>query len=445
MSVNSITIDTLFNNDVRSYSVYANFRAIPHILDGLKPSQRKALYVLIKRSSSIPETGIKVSQLAAAVAEQSHYHHGEASLEATIVGLAQDYTGSNNINYFVPLGQFGNRLSPTASAGRYIYTKPSPVLRKMFMQSDDLILEHLNEDGDIIEPKFYLPILPNILINGSEGMGTGFATKILTYNPTDLKEAVISVLNKQNVKRLIPWFKGFTGRVEALTEKQYQIFGSFKREGSTTIHVTELPIGVYLDQYKEHLNKLVESGFIKDYDSYSTDTKFHFKLTCPKSALQESDESLMSKLKLISKVSENLTVWITDNDVNKLKVFKDANELLEYFVNVRLPFYEKRRLALIAQLTSELEILNEKAKFIEYYLENSLTISKMKKTELYKTLEVNGFKNIDVLLSIKIYNLTLEAIESLNKSIRKTTKEIKSLELTNAKNMYLEDLASFSI
>ena len=443
--MNTITIDNLFNNDVRSFSVYANQRSIPHILDGLKPSQRKALYVLIKRSSSIPETGIKVSQLAAAVAEQSHYHHGEASLEATIVGLAQDYTGSNNLNYFVPLGQFGNRLSPTASAGRYIYTKPSPVLRKMFMPDDDLILEHLDEDGDIIEPKFYLPILPNILINGSEGMGTGFATKILTYNPNDLKDAVLAILTKQNVKRLIPWFKGFTGKVEALSEKQYQIFGSFKREGATTIHVTELPVGVYLDQYKEHLNKLIESGFIKDYDSYSTDTKFHFKLTCPKSALQESDESLMSKLKLVSKVSENLTVWITDNDTNKIKAFKDANELLEYFVSVRLPYYEKRRLALITQLNHDLEILEEKSKFIEYYLENSIAISKMKKTELYKTLESNGFKNIEVLLSIKIYNLTLEAIETLNKSIKKTLKEIKSLESTNATKMYIDDLTNFSI
>ena len=443
--MNTITIDHLFNNDVRSFSVYANQRSIPHILDGLKPSQRKALYVLIKRSSSIPETGIKVSQLAAAVAEQSHYHHGEASLEATIVGLAQDYTGSNNLNYFVPLGQFGNRLSPTASAGRYIYTKPSPVLRKMFMPDDDLILEHLDEDGDIIEPKFYLPILPNILINGSEGMGTGFATKILTYNPNDLKDAVLAILTKQNVKRLIPWFKGFTGKVEALSEKQYQIFGSFKREGATTIHVTELPVGVYLDQYKEHLNKLIESGFIKDYDSHSTDTKFHFKLTCPKSALQESDESLMSKLKLISKVSENLTVWITDNDTNKIKAFKDANELLEYFVSVRLPYYEKRRLALITQLNHDLEILEEKSKFIEYYLENSIAISKMKKTELYKTLESNGFKNIEVLLSIKIYNLTLEAIETLNKLIKKTLKEIKSLESTNATKMYIDDLTNLSI
>lgn len=441
----TITIDHLFNNDVRSFSVYANQRSIPHILDGLKPSQRKALYVLIKRSSSIPETGIKVSQLAAAVAEQSHYHHGEASLEATIVGLAQDYTGSNNLNYFVPLGQFGNRLSPTASAGRYIYTKPSPVLRKMFMPDDDLILEHLDEDGDIIEPKFYLPILPNILINGSEGMGTGFATKILTYNPNDLKDAVLAILTKQNVKRLIPWFKGFTGKVEALSEKQYQIFGSFKREGATTIHVTELPVGVYLDQYKEHLNKLIESGFIKDYDSHSTDTKFHFKLTCPKSALQESDDSLMSKLKLVSKVSENLTVWITDNDTNKIKAFKDANELLEYFVSVRLPYYEKRRLALIKQLNHDLEILEEKSKFIEYYLENSIAISKMKKTELYKTLESNGFKNIEVLLSIKIYNLTLEAIETLNKSIKKTLKEIKSLESTNATKMYIDDLTNLSI
>ena len=443
--MNTITIDHLFNNDVRSFSVYANQRSIPHILDGLKPSQRKALYVLIKRSSSIPETGIKVSQLAAAVAEQSHYHHGEASLEATIVGLAQDYTGSNNLNYFVPLGQFGNRLSPTASAGRYIYTKPSPVLRKMFMPDDDLILEHLDEDGDIIEPKFYLPILPNILINGSEGMGTGFATKILTYTPNDLKDAVLAILTKQNVKRLIPWFKGFTGKVEALSEKQYQIFGSFKREGATTIHVTELPVGVYLDQYKEHLNKLIESGFIKDYDSHSTDTKFHFKLTCPKSALQESDDSLMSKLKLVSKVSENLTVWITDNDTNKIKAFKDANELLEYFVSVRLPYYEKRRLALIKQLNHDLEILEEKSKFIEYYLENSIAISKMKKTELYKTLESNGFKNIEVLLSIKIYNLTLEAIETLNKSIKKTLKEIKSLESTNATKMYIDDLTNLSI
>ena len=112
----------------------------------------------------------KVSHLADYISEQTAYHHGESSLQTTIIKLAQDFVGSNNINLLEPIGQFGNRLDggKSPAAARYIYTKLSPFARLIYHPDDDALLEYLNdEDRKKIEPKWYVPIIPMILVNGA--------------------------------------------------------------------------------------------------------------------------------------------------------------------------------------------------------------------------------------------------------------------------------------
>jgi DNA topoisomerase-2 len=117
----------------------------------------------------------QVAQLIGYIAEQAAYHHGEQSLAMTIVNLAQDYVGSNNLNLLMPNGQYGTRDQggKDHASPRYIFTEPSPIARAVFHSSDDPLLNNLKEDNDTIEPEYYVPIIPLILINGAEGIGTG--------------------------------------------------------------------------------------------------------------------------------------------------------------------------------------------------------------------------------------------------------------------------------
>jgi DNA topoisomerase-2 len=445
MATKHINIEQFFGTDVREYSVHANVRAIPDLIDGFKPSQRKVIFGTLKKASTIPETGIKVSQLAAAIALVSAYHHGEASLESTIVKLAQDYPGANNLNYLMPIGQFGSRLSDANAATRYIFTNLEPCFRKLFKRDDDLILKYLTEDEEEIEPERYLPILPNVLVNGANGMGTGFATNIFPYNPEDLRKYITDKLKtgKTSVK-LVPWFRGYTGKVERLATGQVQCTGRFEKEASTKIVVTELPIGVQHDAYKEVLFGLQDLELIKGFESESTVNGFRFVLDVPRTTGYMTDAELLLKLKLISKNTENLTVWLPSG---KLKCFKTPEALVDAFLEYRLERYEDRRQARIAELQARLELMNEKVRFIEMYLTDGMAgaFSKMKKVDLEQFLTAEGFKHVTDLLDIKIYNLTQDNIDKLLAEVQLQLQLIDFFKKSTKESLYLKDLQDLDL
>lgn len=434
-------VKDFLSGPVRDFSLYDCERSIPSIVDGFKPSQRKVVYGLLKKGESSGE--IKVAQLASHVAAVSSYHHGEASLESTIVGLAQNYSGSNNMNFLSPEGQFGSRLSSEPSAGRYIFTHFTPEFRKIFKKEDDIILNHLEDDGMRIEPDFYLPIIPTILVNGSRGMGTGFACNILGYNPTDIQKYILNLLKgkKQNID-LIPWYKGFTGTIEKTEEGQIVFTGKLTVVNSTTIEITELPIGTYLDDYKEVLNKLEDAGLIKDYDDHSTEKAFKFIINCPRATTYLSEEVLYKKFKLISRETENFTVWLPHD---KLKKFESANDLCDYFVLFRLEKYEERRLKLIENYTHDLNWLKTVLRFIHFYLKNSDKFKNTSKDKLIELLIQNKFSEYEKLLSLQIWSLTRDKIEDLEEKIKNTQEIIDSLEKDNNIDMYIRELESLKL
>ncbi len=334
-------------------------------------------------------------------------------------------------------------MSAEPSAARYIFTHFTSDFRKIFKKEDDIILNFLEDDGTKIEPNFYLPIIPTILVNGSRGMGTGFACNILGYNPKDIKKYILNLLKdkKQNVK-LIPWYRNFNGTVVKTDEGQIVFTGKLKVVNSTTIEISELPIGIYLDDYKEILNKLEDGGLIKDYDDYSTEKEFKFVVNCPRSTTYLSEDALYKKFKLISRETENFTVWIPND---KLKKFYSAEELCDYFVLFRLEKYEERRIKLIQILNENLNWLNEKLRFILFYIKNSDEFSKKKKDELRQMLEKEKFINIDDLLDIRIYNLTYEQIEKLKNEIKNVEIQINSLNNTNNLEMYINELEELEV
>lgn len=440
----NIRVAELFAGPVREFSIYNNKRMIPSVVDGFKPSQRKVIYGTLKKSPSIDhDKGIKVAQLANYIAEITDYHHGEGSLSGAIVGMAQNFPGSNNLNYLKPIGQFGSRLSASAGADRYIFTDIMPIFRKIFQKDDDLILVSEEEDGEQIEPKYYLPILPNVLINGSDGMATGHATYILQYNPEDLKKYILNILKekKQNVK-LVPWWRGYTGTVSRGATGQVTITGKLEKVNTTTLKITELPIAIWEDDYKSFLIDLEEKGIVKNFKSDSSEAGWNWTITVPREVGYMDEAELYKIFKLSSRQTENFTVWLP---TGKLKNFATAEEVCDYFINFRLTKYEERRMAKIKELTEALDELKERLRFIRFYIANADKVAKKTKAELTVILTQEGFKLIERLLEIKIYNLTSDQIEKLENDILETQKRLDYYNEMTAKVLYVSELESLDM
>lgn len=438
------------NGPLKEFSIADNVRSIPSLFDGLKASQRKALWGMLKRGENADT--IQVERVAAYIAAETDYHHGTGSMEMTIVGMANFYAGSNNMPLFAAEGQFASRLTSMAASPRYIETKLSAMFRKLFKKEDDLILHHHEVEGRKIEPQYFIPILPTVLINGAQGTGTGHACLIMSYNPDDLRDHVLKLLDGKKPKEsLTPWFRGFRGKVERNPQTgQIVIEGIYKTEDSTTIHVGELPIGIFLDDYKEHLEKLEDAGIVKDWTKKVTqvkpfpgivDDEMEFTIRVPRSTTAMSDEALANKLKMFARDTENFTLW---NEKGVLERFESAEAVVERFVKWRLERYEERRQALITQTKEQISWLSEKLRFILYYLEHVNDFKNKRKPELFALLEKNNFENIDDLLRLPIYSLTRDEIEKLKQSIEDLKRYLKELMADTAIEMYRRELKNFN-
>lgn len=435
--MNQVTIKDIINNDVRDFSIYNCERSIPSGIDGLKTSQRKVIFGMMKK---FPTQEAKVSVVSAGVMEISAYHHG--SLDGVIVNMAQNFPGSNNLPYLDAIGQFGSRISPDAAASRYIFTKLTKNFRQIFKTEDDDILEYLDDDGQSIEPRFYLPILPAILINGAEGMGTGFACSIMSYNPDHLKSYIQKKLTGKKISgRLNPWYRGFNGTIERNND-QVICKGILEVVNSTTIKIKELPIGTYTIKYREVLNVLEDKNIIKSYIDNSTEESTEFIVTVPRETTKKSHEDLLKTFKLISRTTENITVW---TEKNTIKRFDAVEDLIDWFVQYRLARYEDRRLNLIKNLETQKDWYETQMRFIQLYLKRSKVWSGMTDKEVVTELESAGLNRIDDLLSIRVRKLTGDAIEDLKKKIDESALEIARLNSMTAADLYMNDLSQLKL
>lgn len=444
-STRQIRVKHFMGSAFKDFSLADNARSIPKLFDGLKPSQRKALYGVQLRGENAAE--IQVERLAAQVAAATDYHHGTGSMESTIVGMANNYAGSNNMNVFIPSGQFGSRLTKDAAAGRYIFTKFSPYFRQLFKKEDDAILENVLVDGEKIEPQFYIPLLPFMLINGAQGTGTGHACVIMNYHPEHIRDACIEAIKAKDGKiknaKLVPWYKDFNGTIERVEETgQVVITGKMEIVNTTTIRVYELPIGMFLDQYKEHLRKMEDAGLIRDFDDHSTEEAFEFIIRCPRTTTDMDEEELYKKFKLISRDTENFTLW---NENGTLERFPSVNSIIERFVPWRLARYEDRRQKLIAESGESIRWMSEKLRFILFYLSNVDAFKNKKKDELIKMLLGEKFVDYDRLLQMPMWNLTKDKIDELRKQIGNEQTYLKTLEEDSADKMYARELKEFKL
>tara|TARA_B100000575_G_scaffold294592_2_gene311881 strand:+ start:2881 stop:6543 length:3663 start_codon:yes stop_codon:yes gene_type:complete len=462
----NIGVDEFVDRELIHFSNEDNDRSIPSVIDGLKPSQRKVIYGCFKRK--LVKSEIKVAQLSGYISEHAAYHHGEGSLENTIKNMAQDYVSSNNINYLEPIGQFGTRLmgGDDAAQSRYIFTKLSPLTRTIFKEYDDCLCKYLNDDGFMIEPEYYYPIIPTILVNGCVGIGTGFSTDIPKFNPIDVANKILSKLNSTKEPVLKPWYRGFSGIIETTHPGSYVTRGCMKQIYDGTIHITELPIGTWTEKYTDFLDKIsVERGketakqFIRSYTDNSTETKVDITIKMNPLTIQKLKNKLgkdgfcelYNKLKLTSSLSlSNMHLFNKDCQIEK---FDTIDDIVNYWFPIRQQIYIKRRDNLLKILKKELDIIRYKVKFIEEIIKDTIVIKNVKKQILIQNLIDKDYPKIsinetsessyDYLLGMDLYKLTSEEIEQLKKKRELKELEFSNLEKQTANDLWIEDLNNF--
>ncbi|ORX76043.1 type II DNA topoisomerase [Anaeromyces robustus] len=468
-SVDKIAINEFINKELIQFSMADVIRSIPSLVDGLKPGQRKIIYGCFKRNLT---NEIKVAQLTGYVAEHSAYHHGEQSLQTTIVNLAQDFVGSNNIPLLVPNGQFGTRLQggKDAASARYIFTYLSKITRLIFKKADDNIITYLNDDGQMIEPNWYIPILPMVLINGAEGIGTGYSTNIPNFNPRDVVMNLKRRIRGLDFITMHPWYRGFRGKIEKIDENKYKVSGEIHKVDDTTIEITELPIRCWTQTCKEMLESFMtgtekQPPIIKDYKEYHTDTSVHFRIFVSEANMKKlEEEGLEKKFKITNII--NLTNMHLFDPEGKIKKYQKVEDIMEEFYNLRIKMYQKRKEYLMKEFENELLILNNKVRFIMEIINGTLVINRKKRVELVKEMisrgydrvypkgktnettneeeeEVDDGKGYEYLLSMQFWSLTLEKVEKLKAERDAKKEELDYLKAQAIEDLWLGDLDDF--
>jgi len=455
-----IPVETFIHKELIHFSNSDTKRSIGSLFDGLKPSQRKILFACFKRKLY---SEIRVAQLAGYVSENAAYHHGEASLQGAIIGMAQNYVGSNNINLLEPNGQFGTRImgGSDAASSRYIHTELNKLSTFIYPKEDFPLLEYVEDDGLAVEPYYYVPIIPMVLVNGMTGIGTGFSTNIPCFNPNDICKNIRNILNEKDCTDMEPWFKNFKGTIVKTGDKTYLCKGSYKVLDATTIEITELPVGRWTEDYKEILNKMViergaketSKNIIIDYENQSTDDSVYFKVKLRPGYLSKAQwsdgdiDKIEKDFKLTTTKQTSLTNIHLYNEHNTITKYSDVETIMKEYSKVRQELYKKRKDYQLNELNKQIVLLSNKCRFIMDVVDEHITIYKQTKDKIKEQLVERDYpkvnKSYDYLLNLPIYTLSKEEIDKLLKEKDLLLTQHTLLTNQSTKDMWLEELDLF--
>jgi DNA gyrase/topoisomerase IV subunit A len=429
--VNAMNVTELIDGQYKDYSKYVLYsRAIPHMIDGLKPSQRKILYTALKTAKS---NRIKTASLSGNTISSANYHHGDASLNEAITKMVQSH--SNNIPLLRGEGSFGSRLVPDAAAPRYTYVQMSDNFETYFA---DTMVADKSIDPEDPEPAFYLPIIPWVLVNGIKGIAVGFATEIQPRNPKEVAKLCQAYLRGKNIdkEKLLPYFPDFSGKVYEELDSVY-CEGNFTLTGQTKLEITEVPVGFNRETYVQILDKLEDTGKIVSYTDKCDKTGFNFDVTL-KRGKKMKDHQIVTLFKLKKKINENITV--IDHE-GKLKVYDSPIGIIKDFCDYRIGKYEERYEYLIEEGTSRLGTIQAKVRFIEMVIFGKLEF-KNKNRETIKKELTKTFKPdiIDILIKMPIYSLCQDEMSKLIDEGTALNKQIEEWRIIDTTKQFINEL-----
>lgn len=504
-TLEQVTYEDFFNKEFILFSLYSVKRAIPCLVDGHKPSQRKVVFSCLKRNLV---NEIKVAQLAGYVSEHSGYHHGEASLMGTIIKLSQNYVGSNNINLLMPNGQFGTRLmgGEDHASPRYIFTELNPLTKMLYSDLDKPLLNYLDDDGTSIEPEYYVPILPIVLINGCNGIATGWSTTVPCYNPIDILTMMEKKLTGNPYPEITPWYNGFTGTITKVNDHQYMSKGKYMKVSANTIRIIELPIGTWTDRYIKFIESLLPDSALvnlkgrkgakgkgkggrksatknsvvkgkkgdakkKKTDEIVTDVKnnsteadvhitirFKSALTLMRLMKEPRDkygvDSVEKMFKLTSNINTSNMMLVTKDGI--VKKYNSPYEIMDDFFDVRMEYYKRRKAYMLDNIKKELTLVSYKVTFIREILNDTIDLRKKKRQVINELLKSKGYPELsnnldassdnysyDYLVKMSLDTLTQEKIDELERKLGDKQIEFDELQQKTERRLWVEDLKMF--
>jgi DNA topoisomerase-2 len=476
--VRECPISKFINEEFIQYSVSNLHRSIPRMMDGLKVSQRKVLWAafchwkgqglghLMKGPKEI-----KVERFASITAEATNYHHGGNCLSETIIAMAQNFVGANNLPYFTQDGQFGTRNlgGEDAAQPRYPDTRPQEWLKYVYFPQDFPLMERAVDEGNEVEPVSFLPIIPMALINGCLGIGTGHSTFIPNCSPMEIVDWLLAKLErKHNLPVVLPWYRGFNGniKIKTATVKEDDFFDRSEsdsdeeeKEDSTpeeektrevtlsmvttgkvhvdkqaNIHVLELPIGIWIHKYKEFLESLLENKKLSDFSNLSTHE-------IPKFVIQGFlGKPTFDKLKL--RRTYGLTNMVLLDMNNIPRKYKSIDGLMEEFYRLRLPYYALRKQRMLEDILARISVLEDKYKFLKLVIEDKIVIFKKSKQEILQQMKVHKLPE-DLLTSVRLSSLSEDELTELSKEIDGLKSEMEEMQKLNPEDMWIHDLKEF--
>ena len=473
----TVLYDQFIDKELIHFSTYDCARSIPNMVDGLKISLRKILYCAFKRNL---KQEIKVAQFSGYVSEHSSYHHGEASLNGAIVNMAQNYVGSNNINLLEPLGQFGTRLQggDDSASERYIFTHLNTLTRCIFPEADDNVLNYLDDDGTMIEPEFYVPIIPFALINGISGIGTGFSCNINSYNPKTIIQYLKEQLKRSQQQssssssssgtsplptpEFVPYYEGFSGSVSKIAEHKYLVKGKYQKMGDDKIRITELPVGTWTMPYTSFLETLMDGTSvdkngkrippsIRDFTSVSTEVSVDFTVIFPKDVLDDLEKTLDQSTGIngVEKLLK-LTTTVTNTNMHmfnakfKLQKYANVEEIIDEFYTVRILMYQKRKQYMIDAIEKKLVKLSNRARYIQETLTSVIDLRRKSATQVVELLTSMKFAKIEddfkYLVKMPMDSVTEENVRDIMTEKTNTENELQVLKATSVEKMWLDEL-----
>lgn len=496
----NVPIHSFIDKELVQFSIYDNQRSIPNIIDGLKVSQRKIVYGSFLKKIFTEKQQLKVANLGGSISDLTDYHHGEVSMCDTIVNMAQDFVGSNNVNLLVPLGQFGTRRKggKDSASTRYIFTCFQPWVQIMFNKIDSDLLDYNYNEGTRIEPVKYVPILPLILLNGAEGIGTGWSTFFPSYKPAVVIQNIVDMINGNNPKRMIPWYRGFTGTItEFEKDTRWISRGCFEKNGKEVI-ITELPIGMWTENFIESV--LNNSDLVKYWEDRNDEKNNEKASSKKKGKLSKksndntgcnlinfyvqlendmSDEEFIKKFKMETYINgKNMVAFNSEGEIHK---YADTTEILTEFYKYRLNLYFIRKSYMLELLDIDIKKVSEKIRFINDVMSGSLVIFKrnkkdviadlikmgytkesdlvIKKTKIDKPPSDNKDKedkeeendneqtsksDYDYLLDLKVHSFTNDTIAKLMEEAGNYETKYKTLLSTSPQQLWIDDLLQLS-
>ena len=374
----------------------------------------------------------------------SLYAHGDSSLSGTVITMAQDF--QDNLNPLTIEGQYGSLRSPIASSPRYLYVKLSKYANLIY-KTDYELLKYVFDEGEYLEPQYYLPIIPTVLTSRNIGMAPGYRFSTMSYNPIDIANACMNILKNQEFKSPRPYIRDIKqSSWKFITDKESQT-SYWENRGKWEYNVpkdkmivTDLPYDQTFDSFEKLLNKAIEKSYIKDWLNYSEGNNISYEIIFEKGKLKKeidkTDTKLPNKFKLIKKVPEDQLYVIDEH--NKVKYFDSPNELIKYFVEFRLNIYNDRKIQLLKVLNEKLKVNLELCKFISLIINNKLIINNRKKEDIKKDLET--YELPEKLINTSLSKLTKEEYNSLQNECTEIKQKIEYITNTTTVDMYINDL-----